>query len=265
MPGPIWVRLRALGRGIRIIGHLLLGATIVVVCALARRFGRGSGARPDVVCWWYRRLLPLLGLRPQVQGAPAPQALLIANHISWMDIPVLGSIGNIGFLSKAEVRDWPLIGWMSAQVGTLFIKRGGHQTAALIEQIQARVSTGQSVVIFPEGTTGDGHRLRRFHPRLMAAAQQPGVNAQPLVIRYGRDGQPDPIAPFIGDDNLLAHLWRVLRQPEIEVQVQFLAPLETAGVDRRRLATRCQEAIAAALGVPIEAPGRSGHQSQESR
>jgi 1-acyl-sn-glycerol-3-phosphate acyltransferase len=205
----------------------------------------------------------MLGARVQVIGAPGARALLIANHISWLDIPVLGSIGDIGFLSKAEVRRWPLIGWMSAQIGTLFIKRGGHQTTALIEQIRARVSSGRSVVIFPEGTTSDGHRLRRFHPRLMAAAQQPGISVQPLVIRYGSHARPDPVAPFIGDDNLLAHLWRVLCQPEIAVQVQFLEPIETGGLDRRRLATHCEEAIAGVLGVPVEASGRGRRRTEE--
>jgi len=264
MRGPIWVRLRAAGRGLRIIGHLLLGAIIVAGWSLARLLGRRSGASPVVVCWWYQRLVPMLGLRIQVVGAAAERALLIANHISWLDVPVLGSIGDISFLSKDEVRRWPLIGWMSAQVGTLFIKRGGNQTAALIEQIQARVSQGQPVVIFPEGTTSDGLRLRRFHPRLMAAAQQPGIDAQPVTIRYGEPAQPDLIAPFIGNDTLLAHLWRVLCQPRIEVRVEFLSPVSGDGLDRRALATRCQDAIAEALGVPIDASARGSHRLEVS-
>lgn len=261
MRGPIWVRLRAAGRGLRIIGHLLLGAFIVVGWTLARSLGRRNGASPAVVCWWYRRLIPMLGLRVRVVGAPAERALLIANHISWLDIPVLGSIGDISFLSKDEIRRWPLIGWMSEQVGTLFIKRGGHQTAELIEQIQARVSQGQPVVIFPEGTTSDGRRLRRFHPRLMAPALQPGIDAQPLTIRYGDHAEPDRIAPFIGDDALLPHLWRVLCQPQIGVQVEFLSRVSSVGMDRRALARVCQDQIALALGVPVDASARSGHRA----
>jgi 1-acyl-sn-glycerol-3-phosphate acyltransferase len=231
----------------------LLGGIIVLGLALWRAIGIGNinKARPTIVCWWYQRLTPLLGLKISVDGGAAKRALLVANHISWLDVPVLGSLAPMNFLSKSEVRHWPMIGWMSAQVGTLFIKRGGNQTADLIALIAEQIREQQPVVIFPEGTTSDGHQLRRFHPRLMAAAQQPGVDVQPVAIRYGSNASPDRIAPFIDDDTLAAHLWRVLSQPETRVEVRFLDIIVAAGIDRRALAAACESQIAQALEIAV--------------
>lgn len=249
MARPILAQLRALLRAFVIGGHLLLGAIIILGLTLWRASGRSTESGPAIVCRWYQLLTQMLGLKIQVHGRLAERALLVANHISWLDVPVLGSLGPIGFLSKSEVRQWPLIGWMSAQVGTLFIKRGGHQTADLIEQIATRVREQQPVVIFPEGTTSDGHRLRRFHPRLLAAAQQPGVAVQPVAIRYGSNRRPDPIAPFIDDDSLITHLWRILCQPQTLVEVRWLERVVTTKMDRRRVATHCEQQIAQALDL----------------
>lgn len=194
----------------------------------------------------------MLGLEiSAAQGSPLERALLVANHISWLDVPVLGSLVDINFLSKDEVRHWPLIGWMSAQLGTLFIKRGGSQTQVLSQRIESEIRAGRPVVLFPEGTTSDGRQLRHFHPRLLGAAQQPDLAVQPVAIRYGTNAEPDPYAPFIDDDTLLAHLWRLLQQPSLRVEVQFLEPIPSAGLDRRALAQRCRNAIASALQIEL--------------
>jgi 1-acyl-sn-glycerol-3-phosphate acyltransferase len=202
-----------------------------------------------LVRWWHGRLCRLLGLTVHVRGQPGEAVLLVANHVSWLDIPVLGARGPIVFLSKAEVRSWPLVGWMAGIASTLYIERGAHQATHLAADIGMHIRTGCSVAIFPEGTTGDGHDLRRFHPRLFAAAQQPGLRLQPVAIRYGSNTAPDAVAPFIGDDSLVPHLWRVLRQPGIRVEVSFLPTLDSEGIDRRRLAESSRAAIAGALGL----------------
>lgn len=253
-PGSLRATVRAVGIG----GHLLFGALIVLGLALWRAIGIGGidNARPIIVRWWYQRLTPMLGLKIRVQGRLAQHPLLVANHISWLDVPVLGSLAPINFLSKSEVRNWPMIGWMSAQIGTLFIKRGGNQTPDLIAHIAEQVRERQAVVIFPEGTTSDGRQLRRFHPRLLAAAQQPGIDVQPVAIRYGSNHSPDLIAPFIDDDTLIAHLWRVLCQPETEVEVRFLEIIVGAIMDRRALAANCESQIAQALEITV-ATGRA--------
>lgn len=249
--------LRASVRLLRLIGHLLIGVVLLLVFALLRSLGRPLRAFPAVVQWWHQRVLRVLGIEiAEVHGEPAMDTLIVSNHVSWIDIPVLGSLIETDFLSKAEVRDWPLIGWMSAQAGTLFIKRGGNQATDLSEQIEARVRAGKPVVIFAEGTTSDGRQVRRFFPRLLAAAQQAGVAVQPVALRYGTNAVPDDIAPFINDDSLVPHGWQVLRQPRIRVEVHFLEPVPSAGVDRRTLATQCRHAVAAALEVPLDAAPR---------
>jgi 1-acyl-sn-glycerol-3-phosphate acyltransferase len=224
-------------------GHVGIGAAVTLFLALRRRLGKPAGSAPDVVRWWYRRLLPILGIEiSAVHGSPCTQSLLAANHVSWLDVPVLGALMPITFLSKDEVRNWPLIGWMSAQLGTLFIRRGGHETEALVEHIAAEIQNGTPVVIFPEGTTSDGTSLRRFHPR-------PDSWVQPVAVRYGTNGNPDANAPFIGEDTLVAHLWRIAQQPSLQVQVHFLTPIAGSGLDRRALADRCRTAIATSLAI----------------
>ena len=256
--GPYAALPTVLWRGVRVTATVLTGATILIAVSVGRRLGFNCRWLPSVVRWWHGRLCGALGLRLNVRGRPVTSALLVANHISWLDIPVLGSQGPIGFLSKAEVRQWPLVGWMSAVAGTLFITRGASQTAEMAALIAERTRQGRPVVVFAEGTTGDGHALRHFHPRLFAVAQQPGIRVQPVAVRYGSNEAPCSVAPFIGDDALVPHLMRVLRSPGIQVQVSFLPVLDDGLSDRRALAGAARDAIAAELGVdPAERPERS--------
>ncbi|MBP8024623.1 MAG: 1-acyl-sn-glycerol-3-phosphate acyltransferase [Chromatiaceae bacterium] len=253
--------LLALWRGLRFLLHILTAALLVVIpVALPRTLGLRPTWIPALTRWWYRHLCRILGLRLEVTGGLAPGILLVANHISWLDIPVLGAQGDIAFLSKAEIRAWPLIGWMAEVLGTLFIHRGANQARDIADQIATRARAGQVVVIFPEATTADGTQLRPFHPRLFAAAQESGARLQPVALRYGKPNRLDPIAPFIGDDQPVPHLLRVLRHPGIRVQVQFLPPLASAGLDRKGMAEACRRAIGEALGLPREA-SRSGPSS----
>lgn len=242
-------RLVAIHRSLRVALHLVTGATLLVCLTGARRLGLTANWSGDIVRWWHARLCRSLGLTVEVTGGPAPHALLVANHVSWLDIPVIGSQAGIDFLSKAEVRDWPLIGWMAATAGTLFITRGGNQTAGLVPRIGERIRAGGHVAIFPEGTTSDGTRLRRFHPRLFAAGQLAGVAVQPVAVRYGSNAAPDPIAPFLGEEALLPHLLRLVRHPGLRVQIRFLSPLVGHTLTRRQISDHCHAAIAEALYI----------------
>ncbi len=245
---PIW-------RGLRVLLHLLTGAALLAIpMALPRALGHRPGWVSALTCWWYRRLCRILRIRVEAVGALAPRILLVANHVSWLDIPVLGAQGDIAFLSKAEIRAWPLIGWMSAVTGTLFIHRGAHQAREMADQIAARARAGQVVVIFPEATTSDGSRLLPFHPRLFAAAQASGAGLQPVALRYGDPDRLDQVAPFTGDDKPWPHFLRVLKHPEIRVQVRFLPAIESAGLDRKAMAATCRRAIGDALGLRDRSP-----------
>jgi len=187
--------------------------------------------------------------RAQVTGELIPNALLVANHISWLDIPVLSSRARIDFLSKANIKAWPLIGWIADIIGTLFIVRGANQTGALISEIGERVQRGRHLVIFPEGTTTDGSRLHRFHPRLLGAGQLDGVLVQPVALRYGSNAAPAPVAPFVGDDALLPHLMRVARHPGLRVYIRLLPPLDGSALSRRHISEYCRHSIGEALGL----------------
>jgi len=244
-------------RAVRVSEHLLTGAMIALALTAGRELGWRPGWLPAVVRWWHRRLCRALELRVRVSGGLAERGLLVANHISWLDIPVLGAQGEIGFLSKAEVRDWPLIGWMAKTAGTLFIARGANQAGELVQQIANRIQGKGRLAIFPEGTTTDGTSIKRFHPRLFAAAGQQGVWIQPVALRYGRNRAPDPHAPFVGDDNLASHLLRLLRHPGLEVQLALLPPFQLGDLDRRRVAERCRAMIADALEVDLLASSTS--------
>jgi 1-acyl-sn-glycerol-3-phosphate acyltransferase len=202
-----------------------------------------------LVSWWHRRLCRALGMRIEVIGAPAPGVLLVANHVSWLDIPVIGAQGPIGFVSKAEVEHWPLIGWMARIADTLFMARGGNETSDTVRRVQERLRAGSLVAVFPEGTTTDGTRLKRFHARLLAAGQCPGVRVQPLALRFGNEGTPDPVAPFVGKDALLPHLLRLIRHPGVRAQLHFLPPIDGSSLSRREISDLCRGAIAAALGM----------------
>ena len=237
-----WVR--ALWRLLRLVAHLLTGTAITV--AVARRQPDGSYRhRPGVVRWWHRRACRILGIRVVVAAGEAPgdSALLVANHVSWLDVPVLGGLGPIAFLSKAEVRDWPLMGWLAAAAGTHFIARGSGEASAVGARIGNHLVEGGCLALFPEGTTTDGRTVKPFFPRLLAAASASGVPVVPVALRFERGGALDPLAPFVGDETILSHLRRVLTARGFHVQVVFGEPLDPARFDRRGLATRARAAI----------------------
>ncbi len=240
--GPLW-------RALRVTEHVLTGTLLALAAGLSRQVGLRCRWVPSATQWWHRRLCKCLQLELQSTGTMQTGALLVANHISWLDIPVLGALGRMTFVSKDEVGHWPIVGWLAKASGTLFIKRGANQAPATIDQMSSRLDSGASIMIFPEGTTSDGRSMRRFHPRLFAAAQRAGPKLQPVAIRYGSNARPDPVAPFVGNDTLVAHLLRVLRHPGMGVEVTFLAPVDTSARDRRALADATRAAIAAQLDL----------------
>jgi 1-acyl-sn-glycerol-3-phosphate acyltransferase len=245
---------------LRLIAHLAAGTTVALWVVVLSRLGRRPSWLPSVVRRWHRNLCDILGVRIRVHGRMDPDCLQIGNHISWLDIPVVGSQGEIGFLSKADVRGWPLIGWLAEVAGTHFIERGANRIPELSEALRRDIAQGQTLMIFPEGTTTDGRSVMRFHPRLFALALETGCKIQPVALGYRRagDGKSDAIAPFIGDDTLVAHLMRVIHHPDLVADVRFLPPLDiTEGTSRRVLAETSRHSIVVALGMdPAADPAR---------
>ncbi|MCQ4313119.1 1-acyl-sn-glycerol-3-phosphate acyltransferase [Pseudomonas stutzeri] len=225
----------------------LLFASALKLQALLRL--RPSPASRQRLCRWFlARLAAALPYEVRLTGNRPDQPMLwLANHLSWTDIPLLGMLRPMSFLAKSEVRKWPLLGWLAAEAGTQFIRRGSGDSGALTQQLVAELQQGRDLLIFPEGTTTNGAALRTFHSRLLACAIETGTPIQPVAIRYLRDGQADPIAPFIGDDDLLSHLFRLLATDVAVVEIQLLQPIESRGMERNRLARLCHSAIAEAI------------------
>ncbi len=223
--------------------HLISGGLLTLGIRFFQRNDQPHPA-PGIVTWWHRRLCRLLHLNIQTRGAlSATPVFVISNHISWTDISVLGALGQLCFVSKQEVRHWPLIGWLAAQAGTLFIQRGGGQTERLQQEMTRHLGQGCHVTLFPEGTTTDGREVRNFFPRLFALAQQTGHPLQPIALRYSQHGDLSPAAPFIGEDALVPHLWRLLQQESIDVDIHILDPLQLAHQDRKSIARLTRQSI----------------------
>lgn len=201
--------------GFMVLTALLAGILVLVDTLLRVRVDRAPFAR-----FCFSGASRCLGYRVSTQGTFSNRPVLyVCNHISWSDIPVLGSMVPLRFLSKAEVGRWPVIGWLAKQAGTLFIQRGSGKAGQARREIANTLMRGQSVLVFPEGTTTAGVTVLPFHSRLLQAAADAGVDIQPISIGYLRKGHPDHLAPFIGDDEFHHHLIRMLRQPAVEVGI----------------------------------------------
>ncbi|MDM8347312.1 lysophospholipid acyltransferase family protein [Pseudomonas sp. sp1636] len=243
-------KLRLSLRLLRLLAVLGLGTLLAGLLNLLEPLLRHDpmNLRQRLSRWFFARLSNALPFRLSVHGElPQEPMLWVSNHISWTDIPLLGRLAPLSFLSKAEVRSWPLAGWLARQAGTLFIRRGAGDGSLLNRQLGQHLGQGRPLLIFPEGTTSDGQILRTFHGRLLSSAIDTGVALQPVAIRYLRDGRPCLTTPFIGDDDMLSHLLRLLASDPIDVQIRLLQPIASASLNRNQLARRAQAAVAGAF------------------
>ncbi|HYW91461.1 MAG TPA: lysophospholipid acyltransferase family protein [Gammaproteobacteria bacterium] len=228
--------------------HLLWGMLqALLVLPLVRRLPLRVAVpvRQHLVQRWLRQLLAVLGVRLEVAGAAVRgPLLLVANHVSWLDVAVIGAVRPGCFVAKSEVGGWPLIGWLARRAGTLFVARGvGEANRVVADTMTFQLRRGESVVLFPEGTTGTGETVGRFHARFYQAALRAGVPVQPAALRYA-DG---PSVAFVGEEAFVANLLRLLRMPRIHARLNLCAPLALAGLDRRALAETSREAVCTAL------------------
>lgn len=219
---------------------------------IARRsdYARQQGLARELAA----QTLRVLGVRVRVRGA-VPQGtpvLVVANHVSWLDVYALNCLLRARFVAKREVRDWPLAGSMVAAFGALFIKRGCPRDAARVrDQITAGLRRGERIVVFPEGTTSDGTTLHRFYPALFQSAVDAGAMVQSVAIRYLDDhGEPIDAAAFVDDMTFGASLLRIAAAPRITAELHFAPPRSAVGRTRRELASESQNWIAAQLALP---------------
>ncbi|HEY2023722.1 lysophospholipid acyltransferase family protein, partial [Paraburkholderia sp.] len=200
---------------------------------------------------WSLKMLRLCGLRLVVHNDAArldTGALVVANHISWIDIYVINAWRPTPFVSKAEIRQWPVVGWLAQQLDTVFIQREKRSDAKrIMHELSERLSAGELMCVFPEGTTSDGLALLPFHANLFQAAVSAGVPVQPVCLMYeDAQGRQSTAPAYIDDLSLSESLDRLLRGAPLTAHVyvgEALAP----GADRRALAAQAQDAIAHAL------------------
>ncbi|MGC3986778.1 MAG: lysophospholipid acyltransferase family protein [Pseudorhodoferax sp.] len=235
---------RALWRLLRLAGHGAAG-----LWTIRTRFaGWSPRQREQAVQAWAARVLELTGIRLQVGGAPMAggPVLLVANHISWLDIVVMHAAGYCRFVSKADVAHWPLIGSLATGAGTLYIERASRRDAMrVVHHMRDRLVAGDVVAIFPEGTTGDGRALLPFHANLVQAAISAEAPVQPLALRFADGTGATSFAPsFVGDETLVGSIWRTLAAEGLVAQVRYGPPQHHEGRDRRAWAQALEGSVA---------------------
>jgi 1-acyl-sn-glycerol-3-phosphate acyltransferase len=241
--------------------HMLHGLWVIRV-EFPRLDEAGRHAR---IRWWSRGLLRVLGVELRAQGLPRPGAsLLVSNHVSWLDIISLHSVvPQARFVSKADVKDWPVVGALVTGAGTLYIERERKRDALrVVHQMAEVMGQGGTVAVFPEGTTGSGQDVLPFHANLLQAAIACEAPVQVAVLRYADPVHPvSPAAEYTGDTTLAQSLWRIARARGLQVNVELLPPQGTAHADRRALAEALREEIAQRLA---EAQGLAAQPASDS-
>ena len=206
--------------------------------------GRNADARGVIIA---RTLSWFFGVRTKISGTPVEgAALVVANHISWLDIPVIHSGCAMGYVGKAEIDRWPVFRFIARTGGTIFHQRGSHDSASDVSAVMSeRLLQGRKVTIFPEGGIKPGSSIRTFHARLFRSAVDVGCPVQPVMVRYMRRGVRDDDISFRDNESMLVNFSRLLGRPGVQAEVHFLAPIDSDGKPRRELADAARAAVIA--------------------
>ncbi|MDM4767605.1 lysophospholipid acyltransferase family protein [Pelomonas sp. SE-A7] len=239
--------MRAIWRLLRLLVHVAGGLWTIHV-----RFGSLDRAgRLAAIQAWSSRTLVLLGVELKCSGLPRPGAkLLLANHVSWLDIAAVHAVmPEARFVAKAGIKHWPLVGALVEAAGTLFIERSSKRDALrVVHQTAEALKNGDTVAVFPEGTTGPGPELLPFHANLLQAAIATETPIQPMMLRWHEPGQRfSTSARFIGDMTLLQSVWSIVSARGLGCELRILLPMESAHADRRALSEHVRELIAEEL------------------
>lgn len=258
--------LRRLWRVPRMTLHLLhgLGVVLIVFPSL------DAHARRARVRRWSRRLLHLLNVDIRMSGALAhPNVLVVANHVSWLDIFALHAVGPVRFIAKSEIARWPLIGRLVGGVGTLFIERARrHDTHRVNREVAQALGDGDIVAVFPEGTTSDGARVLPFKGSLLQPIVDAAGHVQPVAVRYRTpDGEASTAAAYVDGTTFLGSFWRICGVHALVVEMEAIAPIPAHAKHRRELAREAEDAIRSALALPASdsGPGRRADRASGSR
>ncbi|WP_066092043.1 lysophospholipid acyltransferase family protein [Xanthomonas massiliensis] len=217
-----------------------LGAIRVGDETLAYRMIRG----------WQGALMRVFGFRLRRFGTPhAGTTMFVANHVSWIDICTLHSQRMMGFVAKAEIAGWPLVGWLASQAETIYHRRGDPRSLdGVMQEMERRLASGRSVGVFPEGRTRGGAEIGPFHARIFQAAVVTDTPVQPVALRYGEHGQAQTQVAFAPGESFFGNFLRLLGDPPRPAEVHFLEPIGAHDVEgRRRIADISRARIVAAM------------------
>jgi len=227
--------------------HVIRGVYVVAVLFP----GLSIDQQHEHIRRWSHQVLGALGVTLRANGLPAAGAkMLVANHVSWLDVMVLHALcPQARFVAKSEVKHWPLIGRLVVGAQTFFVERAHpRQTRRAVDAITAALLGGATVAVFPEGTTSDGHGVLPFRSSLLQAALAAGVVIHPVALRYAdAHHRVSRSPPYIADVTLLSSLWRTARAERLVVHVSVLSAHAPTAADRRSLALALRATIQAAL------------------
>lgn len=251
-----WTPLRLVARGSMLILLTVFGTVPTLVCQTRLGASISAGERnldELMLNWWTRMVCRSFGVRAQVRGLVQPgPVLVVSNHISWLDILVLHSAAAMGFVSKAEVANWPFVGYLARKSDTVFHQRGSHDSASNVANaMTARLKEGRRVAIFPEGGIKQGDHIEVFHARLFKTAIEADCAVQPVMIRYLRGGQRDHAMKFLANESFVMNFLRLLGQPASSCDLRFLDPVQVQGRTRNQLADGARAVIEQAYEEPV--------------
>ena len=195
---------------------------------------------------WSKELLAILNVTLVLKGGQPAVGLVVANHVSWLDIYVAHALEPVTFIAKADIAKWPVVGALVTASRTLYIERGSRQAIrGVVQAVHARFDAGERVMFFPEGTTNDGIHILPFHGNLIQAALDAPCPVTPVGIRYldAVSGTRSLAPAYVDDDTLLSSVWRTLRQGRLLAEVSVGDPQLVGGRDRRQWAHDLRKAV----------------------
>ena len=227
---------------LKIILHILLVIPLCVFILISTK-----RQQEKIIQFWCKRLLSIFEIKVEVQGLNnllfnQKQYLIVANHISWMDIIVIQSIKPSIFVAKSDVASWPLFGWVAQMTGTIFIKREKVSDIKKALKKMKRRLIKRSVCIFPEGTSTNGRYLLPFKSNLFQSSIDTNKSILPLCLRYKQKGMYSDKVAFIGDMSLVDSIMKIKKEIDISVEVEVLQPIRPRG-NRKELAVYVQEIL----------------------
>ena len=233
---------------------ILLALLVIIGFILTIIFLRNTvpvrGLRSTIITTWLGLAARTFGARIKTYGtAQTERTLFVANHISWLDIMVLGSLVPVHFLSKLEVKHMPVFGWLATRAGTLYIHRGNKESATeASSEITSALEQDHNSLIFAEATTSDGH-IKKFHSRMMQSAIDAHAIVQPVAIFYPKINpatgktELNPATLFIGNTTIAESFDLVTRAPDIDVEVHFLKTISSKGKTRDEISQHAYDEV----------------------